>query len=335
MASLAKATLLRLKEIKGESGDTKRWEPDGRAVAVQLNPTSLRFQRSNNVAPGESQGQADSPKRMHPSSSPATVTFDLEFDTADEGTTERPIDVRTRSALLRQFTEQPKKGSNDKTLPPRAQFQWGPFIFNGLVTQFSEELDYFALDGTPLRSKVSITMEEQDLDYENALTARIAAAASVAAGFSFGASASVSAGAGLSASAGVGASAGLSAAAGIGASFSASASVSIGAGAGAGVSLSASADAVGAAGAGGGLALTGGGAGVAVTGAAGVAGFRLNAAPVVSARLTAGPSARASAGAGGVQASGRIVGSVAVSASGSASVSATGSASAGADASWT
>ena len=54
MASLAKATLLRLKETKGESGDTKRWAADGRAVAVRLNPTSLRFQRSNNVAPGES-----------------------------------------------------------------------------------------------------------------------------------------------------------------------------------------------------------------------------------------------------------------------------------------
>ena len=41
MAHLAKATLLRLKEAKGESGETKRWEPVGRPVAVQLNPTSL------------------------------------------------------------------------------------------------------------------------------------------------------------------------------------------------------------------------------------------------------------------------------------------------------
>ena len=44
----------------------------------------------------------------------------------------------------------------------RCEFAWGTFIFEGIVTQLTEELDYFAPGGLPLRAKVSVTITEQN-----------------------------------------------------------------------------------------------------------------------------------------------------------------------------
>ena len=83
-------------------------------------------------------------------SQPATLAFDLEFDTAEEraaGAASR-VDVRTtdpdrpavRRAAARRSPTQP---------PPPVRFIWGTFIFHGIVTQLTEDLDYFSADGTP------------------------------------------------------------------------------------------------------------------------------------------------------------------------------------------
>ncbi len=175
-APFAHATLQRLKdsEAPGPGGErTLNVQAAGAAVAVQFNPTSLRLERQNNIDHGGV--TATSQRVQQPAQKGATLAVDLEFDTAEEGTTKVPLDVRTRTALVRQFVEPGgvTPGTRDSGKPPpRVRFQWGTLIFVGLVEHLTEELDYFAVDGTPLRAKVSISITEQNLKIEENATGR-------------------------------------------------------------------------------------------------------------------------------------------------------------------
>ncbi len=161
-APLAKAVLQRL-AVKSAGGkdNPPRATPDG-DFPVQFNPTSLKLTRQNNIDQGPATTHAQ--RRQNPSQRSATLTFDLEFDTAEVGTGSAPKDVRTLTQDVRQFVEP----STDKPAepPPRVRFLWGSFRFAGIVTQLTEDLDYFAPNGTPLRAKVSLTITEQDLRFE-------------------------------------------------------------------------------------------------------------------------------------------------------------------------
>lgn len=139
-------------------------------IAVQFNPTSLKISRANNPDSAKTtQGQ----KRQHSTPQPATLTFDLEFDTAEIADGDKPMDVRKLTAEVRKFVTPgaPKKGAAGKKSkksdpPPRIMFEWGPLRFPGIVTNLTEDLDYFSPSGIPLRAKLSITITEQDLAFE-------------------------------------------------------------------------------------------------------------------------------------------------------------------------
>jgi hypothetical protein len=167
MAELAKATLLRLDGKRSVKGCRPEMAvPKGKPIPVQFNPTSLRLQRQSNYDRGGLNTKAQ--RRQYPSVQPATLSFDLEFDTAEDeqpnpnagGRRTKLKNVRECTAIVRQFMESPE--GKPANAPPRVRFQWGTFIFDGLVTQVTEELDYFDLDGTPLRAKLSISITEQD-----------------------------------------------------------------------------------------------------------------------------------------------------------------------------
>jgi hypothetical protein len=155
----------RLSVIPDKPKDKK---PD--PIAVQFNPTSLKISRANNPDSAKTtQGQ----KRQHSTPQPATLTFDLEFDTAEIADGDKPMDVRNLTAEVRKFVTPgaAKKGAAGKKSkksepPPRIMFEWGPLRFPGIVTNLTEDLDYFSPSGIPLRAKLSITITEQDLAFE-------------------------------------------------------------------------------------------------------------------------------------------------------------------------
>ena len=163
---LIKARMTPLKQIpaKGKNGKAS-FEPNpSRAFDVQFNPTTLKLTRSNNVDKGGA--TTNTQKRQMPSVQPATLTFDLEFDTAEGDGNGKAKDVRDLTKLVRQFTEPTRDLPKD---PPAAVlFAWGTFKFQGIVTQLTEDLDYFSPDGRPLRAKLSITITEQNPDWEAA-----------------------------------------------------------------------------------------------------------------------------------------------------------------------
>lgn len=83
MAKLAKATLLRLdRKRPAKGGQPETVAPEGDPIAVQFNPTSLRLQQQSNYDRGGLNTKAQ--RRQYPSVQPATLSFDLEFDTAED-----------------------------------------------------------------------------------------------------------------------------------------------------------------------------------------------------------------------------------------------------------
>jgi Contractile injection system tube protein len=170
--TLTRATLQRLvADSRGGAGAGRI--PDGDPVSVQFNPATLRLSRRNNVdRTGVTTG---SQKRHQPAPEASTLAFDLEFDTAEQGQTEQWVDVRRWTALVRQFVEPSTQAPKDA--PPAVRFAWGTLIFDGIIDQVTEELDHFAPDGTPLRAKVSVSIAEQNPDFE---TGRIGPAARTA-----------------------------------------------------------------------------------------------------------------------------------------------------------
>jgi hypothetical protein len=157
VTALSKATLT---ELSGDRTPT----PAGDPVEVQFNPSSLRLQMTNNVEGGKSTTR---PVEQHTGKSSDTLSLELVFDTADEGTTSAPRSVRERTADISKFVR-PKDGA--KQTPPRLRLQWGDFLFEGVMTSYSEELDLFASTGEPLRAKVQVSILGQDTRFESLAT---------------------------------------------------------------------------------------------------------------------------------------------------------------------
>jgi hypothetical protein len=160
---LTKAVLYKLKDSQpAGKGKPPNVKVDGDPITVQFNPTSLRIQRQNNIDQGGTTTRTQA--RQNPSAQSATLTLDLEFDTAEGDGSGQPLDVRERTKDVRQFVE-PNR-NKPSTPPPRVLFLWGTLNFAGIVTSLSEDLDYFSPDGMALRAKVSLTITEQNLAFE-------------------------------------------------------------------------------------------------------------------------------------------------------------------------
>jgi hypothetical protein len=131
-------------------------------LPVQFNPTSLRLQVTNSI---EGNKQVGRQVRQYIGSSSTTLTLDLIFDTADEGTTETPRSVREKTEMVERFLR-PKSKEKKKFVAPRIRFHWNDLVFDGVVDSITIDLDHFAASGTPLRAKVSLAIKEQNRDLE-------------------------------------------------------------------------------------------------------------------------------------------------------------------------
>lgn len=144
MPKLEKAYLVKL---KGGATPTE----DGERVAVQFNPTTMRLQMTNNVSGGKTRPNQVQQFTGHSST---TLTLDLVFDSADDLTNVREATTKVIAFVL--------PSAQSKQAPPRVRFGWGAFHFEGVMDNITEDIDLFSADGKPLRSKLSISIKEQD-----------------------------------------------------------------------------------------------------------------------------------------------------------------------------
>jgi LysM repeat protein len=146
MSELKKAELV-------EIGSGNNPQPVGTPDVVQFNPTSLRVQISNRTAGGQ---QAGAQARQRPGVAEVTVSFDLVFDTADEGG-----DVLRKTSIVDRYVR-PRGNQAGQEAPPRVQFTWGSFQIQGTMDSTNTDIDLFDADGTPLRAKVAVSIKGQD-----------------------------------------------------------------------------------------------------------------------------------------------------------------------------
>jgi hypothetical protein len=144
-------------------------------IILDFNPESLTIKVDSGQAPRGKKGRQ---QVQHVGNAVATLSFDAIFDStrpkepaagerdqAGEGTQgAEQFDVRRKTAKIANLLQ--KEGKGKKSAPRRVRFSWGAVQFDGIVKSFSETIDYFAPEGVPLRSKVSISITEQKFRYE-------------------------------------------------------------------------------------------------------------------------------------------------------------------------
>jgi hypothetical protein len=129
-------------------------------IEVQINPATLRYQMASTVDFSKDAGR----QKTTYQGSTSTLSFDLVFDTADEGSTDQPIDVRTRTRQLERFVLPDMK--QPKAAPPRLQFTYGTFTVIGVMTTLNQDFDLFSATGVPLRAKCAVTIKEQKPEFD-------------------------------------------------------------------------------------------------------------------------------------------------------------------------
>jgi len=235
---------------------------ENRTIPLDFNPETLTLK----VSAGEQRDRSRRGRQQvqNVGSSKATLSFECYFDSTrprdddagDDAGGEEMLDVRVRTKPIADLVQ--TFGSGREQAPRRVQFRWGTLLFNGVISSHQEVFDYFSPSGVPLRSKIQLTLTEQEFRYEvnasdaaqrrqaveQASDARSQAAAAGAGsllggGANGGAGFDLSAGFALSASLDVNLDLSLSAQVGLSASLGASAD--IGMSVGAGITLDASA----------------------------------------------------------------------------------------------
>src|SRR5258708_8281546 len=135
--------------------------PVGPEVPVQFNPSTLKLAMVNSIDVAKQRGRQ---VQQFNGSNSTTLTLDLIYDTADEGSDGKPVDVRRKTEAVSKFML--PTGPKSKTAPPRVRFHWGTFVCDGVMASMNEDLEHFAPDGTPLRAKCAISIKEQDPKFE-------------------------------------------------------------------------------------------------------------------------------------------------------------------------
>lgn len=139
-------------------------------IMVQFNPESLKVAFSNQIAGDNNKGGS---AIQFASRGTTKLSFEMWFDVTVYQGTPAVDDVRKLTKDVIAFMKTGKKtgrGRKAKYTPPGCRFQWGSFLFEGVVESINESLEYFSDKGKPLRASVSVNMTKQDVEVKFAQT---------------------------------------------------------------------------------------------------------------------------------------------------------------------
>ncbi|MFN6104897.1 MAG: peptidoglycan-binding protein [Planctomycetaceae bacterium] len=152
---LAKARLIPL-----NANLTPRKDPD-HEVTVQFNPETLKLTFSNQVKPSEGGNDGNQPKQVYVQGT-TKLALQLWFDLTTAPPPDQPQvnDVRELTSRVAYFIT-PQDEEQAGSPPPAVRFQWGTFLFDGVMDSLDETLKLFSPDGRPLRAQLSLTLSMQ------------------------------------------------------------------------------------------------------------------------------------------------------------------------------
>ncbi len=138
-------------------------------IEVQFNPATLKISLSNSLKAdnkGGSGGSRNAAQFVEKSES--SLTIELLFDTTIKWkAVAASSDVRKQTRrIAEQFMQPQDPDSKRPKAPKRCRFQWGSFQFTGMVSSYSETLDFFAPEGIPLRAALALTLKEDRYQFD-------------------------------------------------------------------------------------------------------------------------------------------------------------------------
>jgi hypothetical protein len=145
----------------------------GKTVTVQFNPQSLKSNYSNQST-GVDQKQGSNPQFV--GTGVTKLSMELWFDVTLPLPADAPNpngDVRRLTKEVTDFMSLQNTSSSNQQIrtPPKMKFQWGSFVFSGVMDSVDETIDLFSPDGVPLRASLTVNLTKHDLNYEFAQTA--------------------------------------------------------------------------------------------------------------------------------------------------------------------
>jgi hypothetical protein len=139
----------------------------GVSLTVDFDPKSLRLSYTPTGVTGANtvtKTGAWSKFAAQQTGQSTTLAVELTFDTSQTGTS-----VQDRTEQIVQLTL-PNTSVPAKPARRVARFQWGSFIFHGVVQSLTQTIDFFSETGIPLRATVQLTLS--DVKQPNPDTAR-------------------------------------------------------------------------------------------------------------------------------------------------------------------
>ena len=133
-------------------------DPNAQPIEVMFNPTEYSISKSNSWDAVKIVG-SNVPRLEFTSGGSIDLSLDLLFDTYEKGT-----DVRNYTGKIFDLTKIEPKTVDKATgvgRPPRCMFSWGKvFNFAAVITSISIQYILFLSDGTPVRAKMSLSLQE-------------------------------------------------------------------------------------------------------------------------------------------------------------------------------
>jgi nucleoid-associated protein YgaU len=122
----------------------------GAAIPVLFNPTQYQLNHSSEFTAKAVPGLA-APIPQYTRGQPRTLSMELFFDTYEAGT-----DVTDHTKLIYGLVQ--PRGTLHR--PPECDFVWGKFTVRCLVKSVNGTFNLFLADGTPVRARLSVSLEE-------------------------------------------------------------------------------------------------------------------------------------------------------------------------------
>jgi len=134
-------------------------------VPCLFNPYEYSVSKSNTYDPGKTKGR-NIPRARFQQGGAMVLKLNLVFDTygeTEEGDG-RPVDVTKKHThkIWKMMMIHPKtiNPNTQKGYPPNCVFRWGPYEFEGVITQMTETLTVFDKEGVPVRSKIQMSLQQ-------------------------------------------------------------------------------------------------------------------------------------------------------------------------------
>jgi hypothetical protein len=127
-------------------------------VSCMFNPFEYAIAKQNTWQSANVTGR-NAPRLTFQQGGARTITLNLYFDTMAERT-----NVTSHTAKLWKMTMIDEGLTESQTTigrPPDVAFKWGALYFRAIITQMTEAFSIFLPDGTPVRSKVTINLQER------------------------------------------------------------------------------------------------------------------------------------------------------------------------------